>query len=115
MLRSSIRRSGVQIGRGRSSERFQRAPREELKASAKVASPSCFLLRYLIDGASDVTVWRKRLSVVANRECPTIGRILYELDYRLPKEISRPDFAAIENEDNRFIAVMASLHSTLYK
>ena len=62
------------------------------------------MLQYRTDGANDVTVWRKRLSVVANRECPTIGRIVDELEYRLPEEVVRPDFAAIEDEDDRFIA-----------
>jgi hypothetical protein len=75
------RRGGPQNARGRgASGRQQRAPREELKVSAKVASPGCFLLQYRTDGTNDVTIWRKRLSVVANRECPTIGRIVDELE-----------------------------------
>ena len=42
--------------------------------------------------------------MVANRECPTIGSIVDELEYRLPEEVVRPDFAAILDEDDRFIA-----------
>ena len=105
MLRGNFKRDGVKTERGRGSTgRFQRAPREELKVSAKVASPGCFLLQYRTDGANDVTVWRKRLSVVANRECPTIGRMVDELGYRLPEAVVRPNFAAILDEDDRFIA-----------
>ena len=45
------------------------------------------------------------ISILAtNRECPTIGRIGDKLEYRLPEEVVRPDFAAILDEDNRFIA-----------
>ena len=86
MLRgNSNRRGGPQNARGRgAAARFQRSPREELKVSAKVASAGCFLLQYRTDGANDVTTWLKRLSIVANRECPTIGRIIDELEYRLP-------------------------------
>ena len=72
MSRSNFKRGGVQDGRGRGSGRFQRPAREENKISAKVASPGCFLLQYRTDGANDVTIWRKRLSVVANRECLTL-------------------------------------------
>ena len=104
MLRNNIRRGRAKDTNGRGPARTQRPPREELKASAKVASPGCFLLQYKTDGANDVTVWLKRFSVVANRACPTIGRIVDELAYRLPEEVVRPDFAAIEDEDDRYIA-----------
>ena len=104
MLRVTFKRVGVKAERCRGSWECQRAPREELKVSAKVASPGCFLLQYRTDGANDVTVWRKRLSVVANRECPTIGRMVDELGYRLPEAVVRPNFAAILDEDDRFIA-----------
>ena len=105
MLRNNYRKGGAQHDKGRGSARFQKPPpREELKVSAKVASPGCFLLQYKTDGANDVTVWLTRLSVVAMRECPTIGRIVEELEYRLPDEVERPDFAAIEDEDDRYIA-----------
>ena len=90
-------------GRG-ASGRFQKAQGEDQKVSTKVSSPGCFLLQYRTDGANDVTIWRKRLSVVANRECPTIGRVIDELEYRLPEEVERPDFAAIKDEDDKFIA-----------
>ena len=42
--------------------------------------------------------------MVANSKCPTTGRCIDELEYRLLKEIVRPDFAVIEDEDDRFIA-----------
>ena len=42
--------------------------------------------------------------MVANSKCPTIGRIVDELEYRLPEEVIRPDFVAIEDEDHRFFA-----------
>ena len=51
-----------------------------------------------------MTVLSKRLSVVVTRECPRIGRIVNELGYRLPEENVRPHFAAIEDDDYRFIA-----------
>ena len=73
----------------RGSGRIQKPPREELKVSAKVGSPDCFLLQYK----------RKWLSVIVNRECPIIGRIVDELEYRLPEEVMRPDFAAIDYDD----------------
>ena len=41
---------------------------------------------------------------MANRECPTIGRIVDELEYRLPEEVERPDFADIKDEDDKIIA-----------
>ena len=48
------------------------------------------------------------LSVTANRECPTIGRIVDELEYRLSEEVVRSDFAATEDDDDydddRYIA-----------
>ena len=69
-----------------------------------MASPGCFLLQYKTDGANDVTIWLKRLSVVAMRECQTFGRVVEELEYRLPKEVDRPDFAASVDEDDRYIA-----------
>ena len=37
-------------------------------------------------------------------KCPTIGRIVDELEYRLPEEFERPDFAAIADKYDRFIA-----------
>ena len=63
MLRGKIKRGGDQNAKARGYGRFQRAPREELKFSVKVASPGCFLLQYRADGANDVAVWRKRLNV----------------------------------------------------
>ena len=42
--------------------------------------------------------------MVANRECPTIGRIVDDFEYRIPEEVVRPDFAAIDDEDDRYIA-----------
>ena len=69
-----------------------------------VSSRDCLPLQYRTDGANDVTVLRKRLSVVANRECPTIGRIVKELEYSLPEVVERADFAAIVDEDGRIIA-----------
>ena len=114
MLRGNFKRGGVKTEKGRGSGgRFQRAPREELKVSAKVASPGCFLLQYRTDGANDVMVWRRRFSVVANKECPTIGRIVDELEYRLPEEVERPNFAAIQDEDDRIIA--RSMHIKRWK
>ena len=47
--------------------------------------------------------------MVANRECPTVGRIVDELGYRLPEVVVRPDFAAILDEDDRFIAMQMYL------
>ena len=35
---------------------------------------------------------------------PTIGRIVDELEFKLPEEIERPDFAATVDGDDRFIA-----------
>jgi len=91
MSRSDFRNGGCQDMNGRgASGRFQKAQGEDQKVSAKVSSPGCFLLQYRTDGANDVTIWRKRLSVVANRECPTIGRVIDELEYRLPEEVERP-------------------------
>ena len=46
----------------------------------------------------------KRLSIVANRECPTIGRIIDELEYRLPEEVDKPDFSSFFDEDDKIIA-----------
>ena len=43
-------------------------------------------------------MWRK------NRELLTIGRIVDNLEYRLLEEIERPDFAAIEEENDILIA-----------
>ena len=80
-------------------------PRAELKSSSKVACPVCFLLRYKTDGANDATIWLKRLSMVAMRECPTIGTIVEEeLEYHLPEEVKRLEFAAIVDDDDRYIA-----------
>ena len=62
-----------------------------------MASPGCILLQYKTGAATDVTIWRKRFSVIANRECSTIGRVVDELEYRLPDEVVRHDFAAIED------------------
>ena len=56
-------------------------------------SPGCFLLQYKRDGVNDVI-----LGVVAMRECPTIVRKVEELEYRLPEDAERPNFAAIEDE-----------------
>ena len=42
--------------------------------------------------------------MVAKRECRTIGRIVDELEYRLPEEVVRPNFAAIQDEYDRIIA-----------
>ena len=41
---------------------------------------------------------------MANRECPTTGRIVDELEYSLPEEVTRPNFAAIDDEFDRSIA-----------
>ena len=41
---------------------------------------------------------------MANRKCPTIARCINELEYRFPEEVVRPNFAAIVDEDARFIA-----------
>ena len=61
MLRNKFRKGGEQHDKGRGSARLQKSPpREELKISAKVASPGCFLLQYKTDGANDVTIWLKR-------------------------------------------------------
>ena len=77
MLHNNFRKGGAQHDKGRGSARFQKPPqREELKVSAKMASPGCLILQYKTDGAHDVTVWLKRLSVVAMRECPAIGRLV---------------------------------------
>ena len=43
-------------------------------------SPGFFLLQYKTDGANDVAVWLKRLSVVAMKECSRIGRVVEELE-----------------------------------
>ena len=48
--------------------------------------------------ANDVTTQGKRL------KCPKIGRIVDQLEYRLPVEATRPGFATIEDEDDRYIA-----------
>ena len=66
-----------------SSGRIQIPPREMQKVFAKVASTGCFLLQYKTDGATDVTIGGKRFSFIANRECPTIARIVDELEHRL--------------------------------
>ena len=68
------------------------------------ASPGCFLYQNNTDGATYVTIQRKRFIVIANRKCPTIGRIVDELEYRLPEEVARLDFVAIEDDDDRYIA-----------
>ena len=57
-----------------------------------------------MNGANDVTDWLKRISVVVIRECYTIGRVVEELKYRLPEEVVRPNFAAIEDDDDKHIA-----------
>ena len=90
-------------------EKYQKAVKEEAKATAKVPSPGCFLLQFRSDGASatsahDVVLWRRRISALAIKECPTIGRCIDELTYRRPDEVVRPDFAAIEDEDDRYVA-----------
>ena len=64
MLRNNVRAGGVQNANERGPERVQKLPRLELKVSAKVASPECFLLQYTTGGATDVTIWSKRFSVV---------------------------------------------------
>ena len=38
------------------------------------------------------------------RECPITCRLINELQYRLPGEIERPDFVAIVDENDRFVA-----------
>ena len=72
--------------------------------NAKMASPGCFLLQYKTDDANDVSVQLKRLNVIAMRVCPTVGSIVEELEYCLPEEVGRPDFAAIVDEHDRYIA-----------
>ena len=105
MVRNSFRKGGAQYDKCRGSGRFQEPiPREKLRVSAKVASPGCILLQYKTDVANVVTVWLKRLSVTAMRECPTIGRVVEELEYRLAEEVVRPDFAAIVDEVDRYCA-----------
>ena len=42
--------------------------------------------------------------MVANRECHTIGKMVDQLGYRLPEELVRPNFAAIEDGGDGFIA-----------
>ena len=77
MLRNFFRNCGAQYKKVRGSAGFQKPiPREELKVSAKMASPGCFLLQYKTDGANDVTLCLKRLSVVAMKEYPTIGKLV---------------------------------------
>ena len=49
-------------------------------------------------------IWRKGLHVAADRECPIIGRIVYELEYMPPDDIERHAFALIVDEDDRFKA-----------
>ena len=49
-LRNNFRRGGAKDTYGRGSGRIYRPPREELKVSANVESPSCFLLQYKTDG-----------------------------------------------------------------
>ena len=39
---------------------------------------------------------------MANRVYSTIGKIVDELEYRLPEKIDRPDLVAIEDEDASF-------------
>ena len=38
------------------------------------------------------------------KECSTIGKLVEQLEYRLPEEVERPNFAAIADEDVRYIA-----------
>ena len=104
MLRNNFRKGGAQHDKGHCSARFQKPPpREMLKVSAKVTSPGCLLLHYKMDDANDVTVWLKRLSVVAMKECATIDRVVEELEYCLPEEVGRHDIAAIEDKDDQYI------------
>ena len=98
MLRNKFRRGSVKKANGRGSGRIQRSSRKELKVSAKVASPARFLFPYKTDGTTDVTIWR-RFIAIAKRECPTIGRAVDELD-----EVERSNFAAIEDDDDRYFA-----------
>ena len=55
-------------------------------------------------GPNDGTVWLKSLSVVSLKECLTNGRIVDELEHRLPEEVARSDFAAIVDNDDIYIA-----------
>ena len=52
-------------------------------------------------------MWRsggKKVSVIANRECPKFSRIVDELEYRLLDAVKWSDFAIIKNEDDELIA-----------
>ena len=96
-------------GKGYKYEKYHKEVMEEAKATSKVASPGSFLLQFRTDGAAtttahDVTLWRKRISVLALRECPNIGRCVEELAYREPEPVARPNFAAIEDEDDKYVA-----------
>ena len=96
-------------GKGYKHDKYHKAVKEEARATNKVASPGSFLLQFRTDGAAtttahDVTLWRKRISVLALKECPNIGRCVEELTYREPEEVVRPDFAAITDEDDRYVA-----------
>ena len=96
-------------GKGYKNDKYHKVVKEEAKAAAKVASPGSFLLQFRTDGvattsAHDVTLWRKRISKLALKECPNIGRCVEELAYRDPEEVVRPNFTAIEDEDDRYVA-----------
>ena len=96
-------------GKGYKNEKYHKVVKEEAKATTKVASPGSFLLQFRTDGsatttAHDVTLWRKRISVLALKECPNIGRCIEELTYREPEPVARPNFAAIEDEDDKYVA-----------
>ena len=70
----------------------------------KLASPGWSLLQYRTDGATDMTAWNKRCSVVAKRECLTVCGTVDELEYKSPEEVQRPYFAAFVSEDDKYIA-----------
>ena len=59
--------------------------------------------------ANNVTIHRKRLSLLAKKECPTVGRIVNGLGYRFPKDVVIPNSAEIKDEDDRHIATQMSL------
>ena len=41
--------------------------------------------------------------MAAMGDCPIIGRLVEELEYRLPEEVVMPHFAAIKDDDDKYI------------
>ena len=105
MFFNKVRKCGALYDQGRGAGRGQKPPlRERMRVSAKFPSPGGITLQHKTDGANDVTVWLKGLSMVAMKECLTIGRIVEELEYRLAEDVVQPNFATIEDDADRYIA-----------